>query len=164
MTDNELSTAGAIGVLLAQRGETLSTAESCTGGGVAQALTAVAGSSAWFEYGWVTYANVAKISQLGVNPADLTAHGAVSKSVAEQMALGAARVAGSRWAVATTGVAGPGGGSAGKPVGTVWIGWCNGGVAVAECFLFEGDRAQVRTQAVNVALAGLYQRLKKTTV
>ncbi|UTA49196.1 CinA family protein [Simiduia sp. 21SJ11W-1] len=164
MTHPLTSYVDTIAQALTQLGQTVSTAESCTGGGLAQALTAVAGSSAWFEYGWVTYANAAKVSQLGVEAKALAEQGAVSEAVALQMAAGAAKAAASNWAVATTGIAGPGGGTANKPVGTVWIAWYEGQKATAEHYLFEGSREKVRVQAVEAALSGLAERLKKSTV
>lgn len=137
----------------------MATAESCTGGLVAACCTALAGSSDWFERGWVTYANAAKAQALGVDTAVIAAHGAVSEPVARAMALGAARAAAVPAALAITGIAGPGGGSAAKPVGTVWFGWCVQGRLDAECQHLGGDRAAVRAAAVEYALAGLLARL-----
>ena len=144
---------------LTARGWRLATAESCTGGLVAAACTARAGSSDWFERGWVTYANAAKVAELGVPAALIEAHGAVSEPVARAMAAGAAARAGVAAALAVTGIAGPGGGSAAKPVGTVWFAWCVDGQVQAECVRFDGERAAVRAQAVLQALAGLRRRL-----
>lgn len=133
----------------------MATAESCTGGLIAAACTDLAGSSAWFERGFVTYSNAAKTELLGV-PAELIAqHGAVSESVVRAMAAGAVAHSRAQVAVAVTGVAGPTGGSAEKPVGTVWLGWSVGGHITAECCHFPGDRAAVRTATVNHALARL---------
>lgn len=144
---------------LTVRGWTMATAESCTGGLIAGACTDRAGSSDWFERGFVTYSNAAKTELLGV-PADLiTAHGAVSEPVARAMAAGALRHAPVQVAVAVTGVAGPGGGSAAKPVGTVWFGWATPRGVDAACLRFDGDRAAVRQATVAHALAGLLQRL-----
>lgn len=154
----------ALGRMLSGSGQSVSCAESCTGGGVAQAFTAVPGSSQWFGYGWVTYANAAKMTQLGVSESVLMADGAVSRSVAQQMAEGARRASGSDWALATTGIAGPGGGGVAKPVGTVWFAWAGPQGVEAECQVFSGSREQVRAQAVTAALAGLHQRLQQTTV
>jgi nicotinamide-nucleotide amidase len=144
----------------------LSTAESCTGGLIAGACTELAGSSAWFDSGVVSYSNEAKTDLLGVPEALLAAHGAVSEAVALAMAEGArARVQPRRpnqavLAVAVTGVAGPGGGSADKPVGTVWIAWAGPGAsAQARCFHFSGDRRAVRQQTVLQALTGLLARV-----
>lgn len=144
---------------LGARGWMMATAESCTGGLIAGACTDRAGSSDWFERGFVTYSNAAKTELLGV-PADLIAtHGAVSEPVARAMAAGALRHAPVQVAVAVTGVAGPGGGSAAKPVGTVWFGWATPRGVETECIRFDGDRAAVRRATVVHALAGLLQRL-----
>ena len=132
----------------------LATAESCTGGLVAAACTALAGSSEWFERGVVTYSNAAKTELLGVAPALIEAHGAVSAEVAEAMAEGALGRSKASIAVAVTGVAGPGGGSAAKPVGTVWLAVAQRGEAVVSVMLrAEGDRASVRAASVMRALA-----------
>lgn len=126
----------------------LATAESCTGGLIAAACTDLAGSSAWFERGFVTYSNAAKTELLGV-PADLIGtHGAVSDAVVRAMALGAVAHSHAQVAVAVTGVAGPGGGSDDKPVGTVWLAWNVCGHVTAECCHFAGDRAAVRQATV----------------
>ncbi|MBS0500643.1 MAG: CinA family protein [Burkholderiaceae bacterium] len=144
---------------LLARGWLLATAESCTGGLIAGACTDLAGSSHWFERGFVTYSNAAKTELLGV-PAELIArHGAVSEPVARAMARGAVAHARAQVAVAVTGVAGPGGGSADKPVGTVWFGWQLPGRTETECRRFDGDRAAVRAQTVAHALAGLVRRI-----
>ena len=144
---------------LTARGWTMATAESCTGGLIAGACTDRAGSSDWFERGFVTYSNAAKTELLGV-PADLIAtHGAVSEPVARAMAAGAQAHAPVQLAVAVTGVAGPGGGSAEKPVGTVWFGWATPQGVFTERQRFDGDRAAVRRATVAHALAGLLQRL-----
>jgi len=144
---------------LTARGWTMATAESCTGGLIAGACTDRAGSSDWFERGFVTYSNAAKTDLLGV-PADLiAAHGAVSEPVARAMAAGARAHAPVQVAVAVTGVAGPSGGSADKPVGTVWFGWATPQGVFTERQRFDGDRAAVRRATVAHALAGLLQRL-----
>lgn len=146
----------ALGQALRARRWRLATAESCTGGLIAAACTAVPGSSDWFERGLVTYSNAAKSELLGVPRAHFEQHGAVSEPVALAMAQGALRVAPVQLAVAVTGIAGPGGAVPGKPVGTVWLAWAvAGGPAVARCHGFDGDRAAVRAQAVQAALAGL---------
>ncbi len=134
--------------LLAARGWMLATAESCTGGLIAAACTDLAGSSAWFERGFVTYSNAAKSGMLGVPAELIAAHGAVSEPVARAMAEGAVAHSAAQVAVAVTGVAGPSGGSADKPVGTVWFGWRVGGQTFAERCRFDGDRAAVRAQTV----------------
>lgn len=130
-------------------------AESCTGGGVASAITHVAGSSEWFETGYVTYSNAAKTRLLNVSPMLLEAHGAVSRDVVIAMAEEACRDSGADLGVAVSGVAGPGGGSAAKPVGTVWFAWGGVGSMQAECFHLAGHRAEVRQEAVRLSLAML---------
>jgi nicotinamide-nucleotide amidase len=139
----------------------LATAESCTGGLIAAACTSIAGSSDWFDRGFVTYSNDAKTDMLGVPPTLIQAHGAVSQPVALAMAQGALARSAAHWAVAVTGVAGPGGAMPGKPVGTVWLAWAQQAGAAApqaELFQFSGDRASVRSQTVLRALQGLLQR------
>ncbi|WP_415162106.1 CinA family protein [Ottowia sp.] len=140
---------------LLRRGWMMATAESCTGGLIAGACTDLAGSSAWFERGFVTYSNAAKTELLGVPAALIAAHGAVSEPVARAMAEGAIAHAHAQAAVAVTGVAGPTGGSVEKPVGTVWFGWCVDGRVTTELRRFGGDRAAVRAQAVAHALRRL---------
>ena len=146
---------------LLQRRWMLATAESCTGGLIAAACTDLAGSSAWFERGFVTYSNAAKTELLGVPAALIAAHGAVSEPVARAMAIGALARANVQAGIAITGIAGPGGGSADKPVGTVWFGWGAGALLETECRRFEGDRAAVRAQATAHALAGLLARMDR---
>jgi nicotinamide-nucleotide amidase len=142
--------------LLAQRllarGWWLASAESCTGGMIAAACTDLAGSSRWFERGFVTYSNEAKTELLGVPHALIDSQGAVSQPVAEAMALGALRRSRAQVAAAVTGIAGPGGGSAQKPVGTVWFAWAVPERCWSECLCFDGDRAAVRLQTVHHAL------------
>ena len=148
------------GTRLRAAGLFLATAESCTGGWVAQAVTAVAGSSQWFDRGFVTYSNAAKMEMLHVKPNTLQAHGAVSEQTAGEMAAGA--LAGSRAhvAVAITGIAGPDGGTADKPVGTVCFGWAQTNRMVhTETRHFAGDRESVRRQSVMVALQGVLELL-----
>lgn len=132
----------------------VATAESCTGGLIAAAITELAGSSEVFECGFITYSNAAKAKQLGVPELLLQQHGAVSEPVALAMAAGAAREARAKLAVAVTGIAGPGGGSEAKPVGTVWIAWWHQGHQQAQRFEFAGDREQVRQATVEHALLG----------
>ena len=147
--------AAELGGALAARGWRIATAESCTGGGIAAAITAVAGSSGWFEAGFVTYANRIKVQVLGVDVAVLDAEGAVSRPVAEQMARGALAASDAELSVAVTGIAGPDGGSREKPVGTVWFAWALAtGECYSHCYVFEGDRAAVRHQTVVRALRG----------
>ena len=136
----------------------VTTAESCTGGGIAEAITRIAGSSAWFEAGFVTYSNQQKTLQLDVSQALFTQVGAVSREVVEAMVRGAQAHSDARFAVAVSGVAGPGGGSPEKPVGTVWLAWGVGDEVTAECRHFPGDRDEVRRQTVIAALEGLIRR------
>jgi nicotinamide-nucleotide amidase len=153
---------GQLAQLLQSRGLMLCTAESCTGGLIAAACTDLAGSSQWFERGFVTYSNEAKTQMLSVDPALIEAHGAVSEIVARAMAHGAVRHSQARVAVAVTGVAGPSGGSAAKPVGTVWFGFMVDGRLVSETRRFEGDRAQVRAATVGHALHRLIDLIDGT--
>jgi nicotinamide-nucleotide amidase len=148
-----------VGRQLLERGHFLATAESCTGGWVAKAITDVAGSSQWFADGWVTYGNESKHQRLGVPRAVLQRHGAVSEATVAAMARGALRRSGARIAVAVSGIAGPGGAVKGKPVGTVWFAWAQrAGRAVrvrTRRKRFRGDRAAVRLSAAIVALEGV---------
>lgn len=148
-----------LGRLCQQLNMEVTAAESCTGGGISSAITAAAGSSAYFTTGYITYANTVKSRLLGVPDAMLVAHGAVSEDVVKAMVLGACRESGADLGVAVSGVAGPDGGSADKPVGTVWLAWGDATFQQAECFHFPGDRQAVREQAVRQALAGLVARL-----
>lgn len=144
---------------LLARGWMMATAESCTGGMIAARCTDLSGSSQWFERGFVTYSNAAKSELLGV-PAELIAqHGAVSEPVARAMAGGAVRHAHAQVSVAVTGIAGPTGGSADKPVGTVWFAWCVNEQLSSERRVFDGDRAAIREATVAHALQGLLKRL-----
>lgn len=142
---------------LRARGERMATAESCTGGLIAAACTAVAGSSDWFERGFVTYSNESKSALLGVPPALIGAHGAVSEPVARAMCEGALARAPVALAVAVTGIAGPGGAVPGKPVGTVWLAWGRAGAVQAERLQLSGDRAAVREATVACALQRLLE-------
>ncbi len=143
-----------------QRRLLLATAESCTGGWVSQVITHTAGSSAWFDRGFVTYSNAAKVELLGVRPETLQEFGAVSQETAAEMAVGALKNSNAMFSLAITGIAGPTGGSPGKPVGTVCFAWCRvGETATAETALFGGDREAIRRQAVVHALRGLLLRL-----
>jgi nicotinamide-nucleotide amidase len=141
--------------LLQQKRWMLATAESCTGGMIAAACTDLAGSSAWFERGFVTYSNEAKTDLLGVDAALIAAQGAVSQAVVEAMAAGAVARSKAQVSIAVTGVAGPGGGTPGKPVGTVWFGWSVRGHIRSERRQFDGDRAEVRSATVQHALQTL---------
>ena len=146
---------------LLNRDKTLVTAESCTGGWVAKCCTDLAGSSAWFDRGFVTYSNEAKQQQLGVGKITLEKNGAVSQAVVEEMASGALMHSLADISVAITGIAGPGGGSEQKPVGTVWIGWGHRDEAVkSHCFQFDGDRETIRRQAVFEALNGIIKNAR----
>ncbi|QLG88072.1 CinA family protein [Chitinibacter bivalviorum] len=152
--------AQAIGQLLLARGETLATAESCTGGLIAAAITEISGSSAWFERGYITYANHAKADMLDVPPAFIDGLGAVSEPVVAAMAQGAATNANARWAVAVSGVAGPTGGTPEKPVGTVWLAWATPNGIVTEKQVFAGNRSQIRSATVYRALSNLKQLIE----
>ena len=151
--------AAKVGGALKAHGMMLTTAESCTGGGIAQAVTRVAGSSAWFERGFVTYSNLSKQQMLGVQEATLIAYGAVSEAVVREMAEGALRNSTAQLALAVSGIAGPGGGTPAKPVGTVWVAFAvrdpAGTRTQAVESHFGGDREQIRRMAVHRALAGL---------
>ncbi|HWV18008.1 MAG TPA: nicotinamide-nucleotide amidase [Rhodocyclaceae bacterium] len=149
-----------LGQALIERRLMLATAESCTGGWVAEVVTDTAGSSGWFDRGFVTYSNQAKADMLGVRTDTLATFGAVSEEIAREMAAGAIANSNADWSISITGIAGPGGGSSVKPVGTVCFGWCRrGGTPGSETMLFEGERRGIRQQAVMHALEGLLQRL-----
>ena len=157
LSDSELrQLAQQLGERLRDAREHLVTAESCTGGWIAKCMTDIAGSSDWFDCGMVAYSYEAKQALLGVRPQTLENFGAVSRETVIEMVSGALVNSGASVAVAVTGIAGPGGGSADKPVGTVWIGWTRrGGYARAETFHFDGDREAVRRQTVAAALRGV---------
>ena len=158
-TDVSMSLAERVGRALAARRLKLATAESCTGGLIAGAITDVAGSSGWFDRGFVTYSNDAKTEMLGVRAETLAAHGAVSEATAAEMAAGALGRSRADIAVAVTGVAGPDGGTPAKPVGTVCFAWARrGGDITTATRRFPGDRAAVRDATVNAALQGLLDR------
>ena len=150
-----------VGAHLLASGRRIATAESCTGGWVAKALTDLAGSSQWFEAGYVSYGNAAKSALLGVLPVELAEHGAVSEPVVRAMALGALERTGADLAVAVSGIAGPDGGTPGKPVGTVWFAWAwrHGKSVRAQTRhkLFKGDREEVRRKSVSTALTGVLE-------
>ena len=151
---------------LIQSGSWLSVAESCTGGWIAKALTDIAGSSQCFGYGIVSYSNGAKESMLGVNPASLNEHGAVSDAVVREMAAGVLNLSGADYAVAVSGIAGPDGGSEEKPVGTVWFGWAVRNSKIpsidTEKHIIKGDREAVRMRTVIIAMQGIRERLRTT--
>lgn len=145
-----------VGQALLNKGLKMATAESCTGGWVAQAVTAVPGSSGWFDCGFVSYSNTAKQKMLGVDLEVLENSGAVSEPVVAQMAEGALRNSDANIAVAISGIAGPDGGSEDKPVGTVWLAWAIEGHPTVSCLsFFNGDRDDIRQQAVEQALEGI---------
>jgi nicotinamide-nucleotide amidase len=149
-----------LGAALRGRAAMLATAESCTGGLIAAACTGMAGSSDWFERGFVTYSNAAKTEMLGVEPALLAAHGAVSAEVACAMAAGALARSTAGWSVAVTGIAGPGGATPDKPVGTVWLAIAGRAAAPrAELLQLDGDREAIRMQTVERALQRLIEAL-----
>jgi nicotinamide-nucleotide amidase len=162
MSDDETERLAAdLGRRLIARGRRVVTAESCTGGLVAGAITAIAGSSDWFDRGFVTYSNDAKIESLGVPPATIAAHGAVSEQTATAMAEGALAHSVATIAVAVTGIAGPGGGTPAKPVGMVCIAWsCRGRDTIAVTHQLPGNRAEVRQASVAIALRGLIDRVE----
>lgn len=149
-----ITLASELGQALAKRQQCIAVAESCTGGLVTAALTEIAGCSVWFERGFITYSNAAKIDMLGVDPATLEQFGAVSSATALAMASGVLQHSTADYAIAITGIAGPGGGSASKPVGTVYIAWAQRDLPKQQCarHLFSGDRHSIRTQAATVAL------------
>lgn len=156
--------AAQVGGALKAHGLMLATAESCTGGGVAQAITSVAGSSAWFERGFVTYSNLSKQQMLGVEEATLREHGAVSEAVVREMVTGALHRSEAQVALSVSGIAGPDGGTPDKPVGTVWFCWgIRNGLTFARVHHLAGDRAAVRAQSVRIALLGVIDLLGSRT-
>ena len=157
--DDTQALAARLGELALRRQVKLATAESCTGGLVAGAITDIAGSSGWFERGFVTYSNRAKIEQLGVDSEIIARHGAVSEQTVKAMAQGAIAASGAQWTVAVTGIAGPAGGSPDKPVGTVWFAWAGPPGVEALHRRLDGDRVAVRAASVAIALQGLVDRL-----
>ena len=166
LLNKELVAPGSIALLadlMLKKGLFLATAESCTGGMIAAACTDLAGSSAWFERGFVTYSNAAKTDMLAVDAALIVRHGAVSEAVARAMALGAIRHSRAQVSVAVTGVAGPAGGSVDKPVGTVWFAWCVCGSLDSEKLQLTGDRASVRQATVDHAIGRLLTLLEKNS-
>ena len=163
MTDSELmQLSEQVGQALKARGATVTTAESCTGGWVAKVITDIAGSSAWFERGFVTYSNEAKAQMIGVREETLAQHGAVSEPVVVEMAIGALKAARADYAVSISGIAGPDGGSEEKPVGTVWMAWATPQGTFAECFHLGKLREQITLRACNTALVKLLLLLKHT--
>lgn len=150
-----------LGAELKQRGLMIATAESCTGGWIAQAITAVPGSSEWFERGYVTYTYISKREMLGVRSETLGTHGAVSEETVREMALGAVERSHAQVSVAVSGTAGPSGGSPGKPVGTVCFAWAIENAVESETRHFGGDREAVRRQSVVYALMGVLKLLSQ---
>jgi len=151
-----------LGELLRAKGLTIAAAESCTGGWVAKVLTDIAGSSVWFDRGFVTYSNASKYEMLGVRQELIEAEGAVSEAVVREMVRGAIANSAADLALAVSGIAGPGGGTPDKPVGTVWFAWGQSNIAlVTRLVRFEGDRDRVRRQAVLTALLGAVDLLEK---
>lgn len=149
----------ALGNALRRKGWTVSSAESCTGGGIAFAFTSIAGSSDWFNQSWVTYSNDAKMRELAVKPETLNAHGAVSMQTVEEMAAGVKHKSGANVVVTVSGIAGPGGGSEEKPVGTVWFGFICGEKIENIKQVFAGDREAVRQHAIQFAITHLLAML-----
>ena len=152
--------AAKVGDRLVSRNEFLVTAESCTGGWVSMLVTSITGSSAWFDRGFVTYSNEAKQEMLAVDKQTIEIHGAVSEEVARHMVEGAVEHSHAQAGLSVTGIAGPGGGSVGKPVGTVCFGWLVDGQCETETCYFSGDREQIREQSVRHVLAALLARLE----
>ncbi|MEQ9842898.1 nicotinamide-nucleotide amidase [Pectobacterium brasiliense] len=151
-----------VGEKLKVRGAKLTCAESCTGGWLAKSITDIAGSSGWFDYGFVTYSNLAKQRLVNVNAETLEQHGAVSEAVVNEMAVGALQAADADFAISVSGVAGPDGGTEEKPVGTVWFGFTDKqGGAFAQTMRFSGDRNAVRLQSVHFALQTLLDTFLK---
>lgn len=161
MTENVNQLAARLGGMLASKKWQISCAESCTGGGLGYAITNTPGSSAWFEKGFITYSNQAKQDLLAVSQETLFKHGAVSAQTVEEMALGAAKAAEAEVAISISGVAGPDGGTAKKPVGTVWFGFVIAGEVVTQKQQFDGDRQAVRIQAVEFALSHILKLMTK---
>lgn len=151
----------ALGDVLREKKWTVSSAESCTGGGVAFAFTSVTGSSDWFNQSWVTYSNEAKQQELGVSEHTLAQYGAVSEQTVKEMAQGVCRRSGAQIAVTVSGIAGPGGGSEEKPVGTVWFGFVCGDNVAQVKQVFSGDRNQVRSAAIHFAISHLLKMLRE---
>lgn len=161
MSADMLSLSGQLGEALLARKWTVTCAESCTGGGIGHAITMKAGSSAWFNQGFITYSNQAKSSLLQVQTSTLETVGAVSQQTVREMARGAARAANAEVAVSVSGIAGPDGGSDDKPVGTVWFGFYVDGAEMQERCVFNGDRDAVRGQAISFAMQKLIALLRQ---
>jgi len=149
------SLAKQVGQFLLEKGWKLVIAESCTGGGLGEQITSISGSSKWFDRGFITYSNQAKIEMLGVSPQTLEENGAVSEETVLEMAAGALKQSSAQLSIAISGIAGPDGGTPDKPVGTVWIGWATAKNARAEKYLLNGDRQAIRRQAIEISLKGI---------
>jgi nicotinamide-nucleotide amidase len=152
-----------VGATLKEYGMTLVTAESCTGGGVAQAVTRISGSSAWFDRGFVTYSNESKEEVLGVSPETLERHGAVSEATVREMADGALQYSRAQVALSVSGIAGPTGGTPEKPVGMVWFAWATNDTVQTACHHLSGDRDAIRAKSVQLALQGVVNLLNSIT-
>lgn len=154
-----------VGEALVAKQAMIVTAESCTGGMIAEALTSIAGSTAWFDRAYITYSYESKNEMLGVNQNTIIKKGAVSQECVTEMAIGALQQSHAKVSVACSGIAGPGGGSPDKPVGTVWLAWAMQGQekVISECFHFNGDRQQVRQQATVEALQGVLRLIEKNS-
>jgi nicotinamide-nucleotide amidase len=161
MTNNSVLLAQQLGDILLHKAWQVTCAESCTGGGIGYAITSISGSSSWFKQAYITYSNEAKHKLLGVDTNTLQQFGAVSAQTVEEMAAGAARNASAHCAIAVSGIAGPDGGSAEKPVGTVWFGFVIEQNILAEQQYFLGDRQQIREQAVDYGLLRMVELLKE---
>ena len=148
-----------LGETLKSYSKTMSTAESCTGGGIAKYITDIPGSSEWFDSGYVSYSNAAKQRMFGVRAETLAQFGAVSEQVVIEMVEGVVKVSGVDIGVAVSGVAGPGGGSDDKPVGTVWVAWHVNGVTETHRYLFFGNREEIRNLTIEAAMSGIIRRL-----
>jgi nicotinamide-nucleotide amidase len=159
MTSNSVLLSQKLGDLLLHKAWQVTCAESCTGGGIGYAITGISGSSSWFKQGYITYSNDAKHQLLGVSTNTLQNFGAVSAQTVEEMATGAAKNASAQCAIAVSGIAGPDGGSAEKPVGTVWFGFAIEQKVKAERQHFYGDRQQIREQAIDFGLLRMYELL-----
>jgi len=152
-----------VGNALKAHGMTLATAESCTGGGIAQAVTRISGSSAWFDRGFVTYSNASKEEMLGVSPDTLETHGAVSEETVREMADGALQYSRAQVALSVSGIAGPTGGTPEKPVGMVWFAWATNDTVHTACHFISGDRDAIRVKSVRIALQGVIKLLNNRT-
>ena len=152
-----------VGAVLKAHGMMLATAESCTGGGIAQAITRVSGSSAWFDRGFVTYSNISKEEMLGVSLDTLQRHGAVSEETVREMVDGVLQFSRAQVALSVSGIAGPTGGTPEKPVGTVWFAWATNDAVRTVCHQLDGDRDAIRVKAVHIALQGVINLLNSRT-